>query len=60
MDHLAIPVTDQARSQRFYEDYFGFGATPPRRYDDGVLMLYNAANFSLALGPATEPIARPA
>lgn len=60
MDHLAIPVGDQARSQRFYEAYFGFDATPPRRYDDGVLMLYNAANFALALGPATEPIARPA
>ncbi|MGO9497861.1 MAG: VOC family protein [Solirubrobacteraceae bacterium] len=28
MDHLAIPVSDQARSRRFYETYFGFGARP--------------------------------
>ena len=49
MDHLAIPVQDQERSRRFYEKYFGFGARPPRRYDDGVLMLYNAAGFALAL-----------
>ncbi len=59
MDHLAIPVRDQERSRRFYETYFGFGARPARRYDDGVLMLYNAAGFALALGPSTEPIARP-
>jgi catechol 2,3-dioxygenase-like lactoylglutathione lyase family enzyme len=60
MDHLAIPVCDQARSRRFYETYLGFGARPAKRYDDGVLMLYNPAGFALALGPATEPIARPA
>jgi catechol 2,3-dioxygenase-like lactoylglutathione lyase family enzyme len=60
MDHLAIPVADQERSRRFYERYFGFGARPARRYDDGVLMLYDAAGFALALGPAAEPIARPA
>jgi hypothetical protein len=30
-----------------------------RRYDDGVLMLYNAAGFALALGRSEEPIARP-
>ena len=59
MDHLAIPVTDQERSRRFYEAYFGFGARPSRRYDDGVLMLYDAHGFALALGPADEPVARP-
>lgn len=59
MDHLAIPVSDQKRSRRFYETYFGFGARPARRYDDDVLMLYNAVGFSLALGPAAEPIYRP-
>ncbi len=59
MDHLAIPVRDQVRSRRFYETYFGFGARPAKRYDDGVLMLYNAAGFALALGPSPEPIARP-
>jgi catechol 2,3-dioxygenase-like lactoylglutathione lyase family enzyme len=60
MDHLAIPVRDQERSRRFYETYFGFGVRPARRYADGVLMLYNAAGFALALGPTEEPIDRPA
>jgi catechol 2,3-dioxygenase-like lactoylglutathione lyase family enzyme len=59
MDHLAIPVRDQARSRGFYETYFGFGAKPAKRYDDDVLMLYNDAGFALALGPSMEPIARP-
>ena len=59
MRHLALPVRDQERSRRFYETYFGFGVRPGRRYADGVLMLYNAAGFALALGP-TEPIDRPA
>jgi catechol 2,3-dioxygenase-like lactoylglutathione lyase family enzyme len=59
MDHLAIPVSDQARSRRFYETYFGFGARPAGDYDDGVLMLYDATGFALALGPSTAPIARP-
>ena len=59
MDHLAIPVGDQARSRRFYETYFGFGARPAKVYDDGVLMLYNAAGFALALGASPEPVERP-
>ena len=59
MDHLAIPVRDQKRSRRFYESYFGFGARPPRRYDDGVLMLYDAKRFALALGPSDTPISPP-
>ena len=60
MDHLAIPVADQERSRRFYETYFGFGARPARRYGDGVLMLYDADGFALALGAAREPVAPPA
>ncbi len=59
MKHLALPVTDQERSRRFYETYFGFDARPPRLYDGGVLMLYNAAGFSLALGPVEELIRLP-
>jgi catechol 2,3-dioxygenase-like lactoylglutathione lyase family enzyme len=58
MDHLAIPVRDQERSRRFYETYFEFGARPARRYEDGVLMLYRASGFALALGPS-EPIPAP-
>jgi catechol 2,3-dioxygenase-like lactoylglutathione lyase family enzyme len=52
--HLALAVQDEDRSRRFYERYFGFGARPPRRYPDGVLMLYNADGFALALGSAEE------
>jgi catechol 2,3-dioxygenase-like lactoylglutathione lyase family enzyme len=57
--HLALAVTDQERSRRFYESYFGFDARRPRWYDGGVLMLYNAEGFSLALGPTDEPIRLP-
>ncbi len=59
INHLAIAVSDQARSRAFYETYFGFGARPARRYDDGVLMLYNDSGFALALRPTSEPPARP-
>ena len=59
MKHLALPVSDQERSRRFYESYLGFDAEPARRYDGGVLMLYNADGFSLALGPTEEPIRLP-
>lgn len=62
MKHLALAVSDQERSRRFYERYFGFGgsdAEPARRYDDGVLMLYDANGFSLALGATEEQIRVP-
>jgi catechol 2,3-dioxygenase-like lactoylglutathione lyase family enzyme len=59
MRHLALPVRDQERSRRFYEAYFGFDARPARRYDDDVLMLYNADGFSLALGPTDDEISLP-
>jgi len=60
MKHLALPVSDQERSRRFYETHLGFGARPARRSEDGVLLLYDADGFSLALGVATEPIRLPA
>src|SRR2546430_17155155 len=59
MKHLALPVSDQERSRRFYESYLGFGAKPARRYDGDVLMLYNADGFSLALGPTDDAIELP-
>jgi catechol 2,3-dioxygenase-like lactoylglutathione lyase family enzyme len=59
LTHLALAVHDQERSRRFYETYLGFDAEPPRRYDDGVLMLYNARGFALALGEVEGPIQFP-
>lgn len=59
MKHLALAVHDPERSRRFYETYLGFGARPSRSYDGGVLMLYNAEGFALALGPTREPITLP-
>ena len=59
MDHLALAVSDQDRSRRFYERYLAFSAEPTPR-DDGTLMLHNAEGFSLALGPTEEPISLPA
>jgi catechol 2,3-dioxygenase-like lactoylglutathione lyase family enzyme len=59
VQHLALAVTDPERSRRFYETYFGFDAAPPRLYDGGVLMLYDANGFSLALGPVEGPFELP-
>jgi catechol 2,3-dioxygenase-like lactoylglutathione lyase family enzyme len=59
MKHLALAVSDQQRSRRFYETYFGFDAQPAQRYDDGVLMLFNRDGFSLALGETDESIRLP-
>jgi catechol 2,3-dioxygenase-like lactoylglutathione lyase family enzyme len=60
VNHLGLAVTDQERSQAFYERYLGFGAAPARRYPDGTLMLYAPDGFALALGRAEEPPALPA
>ena len=59
MNHLALAVSSQDRSRRFYERYFGFSAEPAPR-EDGVLILHDAAGFSLALGETDEPIRVPA
>jgi catechol 2,3-dioxygenase-like lactoylglutathione lyase family enzyme len=60
MNHLALAVTDEDVSRRFYERHLGFDARPPRRYPDGVLMLYDAEGFELALGPAEDRPSLPA
>lgn len=57
MDHLALAVSDQGRSRRFYERYLGFSAEATARAD-GVLMMHSGA-FSLALGETTEQISLP-
>lgn len=53
MNHLALAVRDQERSRRFYETYLGFDARPPRRYDDGVLMLRDPDGYVVEV--AREP-----
>jgi len=58
VDHLALAVSDQERSRRFYETYLDF-ASEPRPRSDGVLMLHDAAGFALALGETTDPISVP-
>jgi catechol 2,3-dioxygenase-like lactoylglutathione lyase family enzyme len=58
VDHLALAVSDQLRSRRFYAAYLGFDA-PPREYSDGVVMLYNSEGFALALGPSDGPVQMP-
>jgi catechol 2,3-dioxygenase-like lactoylglutathione lyase family enzyme len=58
VDHLALAVSDQERSRRFYERYLAFTAELEPR-SDGVLMLHSAGGFSLALGETTEPISLP-
>ena len=58
--HLALAVTDEQRSREFYERWFDFGDEPPRRYPDGVLMLYGPGGVALALGPAEGPPTLPA
>lgn len=58
MNHLALAVSDQARSTRFYVDYFDFVPEPEAR-EDGVVILHDADGFSLALGEVDEPVVLP-
>ena len=58
MDHLALAVSDQVRSIRFYAHYFGFVPEPEPR-EDGVRILHDEVGFSLALGEIEEPIVLP-
>jgi catechol 2,3-dioxygenase-like lactoylglutathione lyase family enzyme len=57
MAHLALAVSDQERSRRFYETYFGFDAGPVA--EDGTLMLEDGHGFSLALQETDEPVRLP-
>jgi catechol 2,3-dioxygenase-like lactoylglutathione lyase family enzyme len=58
MDHLALAVSDQQRSIRFYERYFAFVPEPEPR-EDGVRILHDATGFSLAIGEIEEPVVLP-
>jgi catechol 2,3-dioxygenase-like lactoylglutathione lyase family enzyme len=58
MNHLALAVSDQERSLRFYAHYFGFVPEAEPR-EDGVWILHDAAGFSLAIGQIEERIVLP-
>jgi catechol 2,3-dioxygenase-like lactoylglutathione lyase family enzyme len=59
MAHIALAVSDQARSRRFYETYFGFEPATARVAEDGVLLIHGPGDVSLALGETDEPIRLP-
>jgi catechol 2,3-dioxygenase-like lactoylglutathione lyase family enzyme len=60
MAHIALAVSDQARSCRFYETYFEFDPATARVAEDGVLLIEGSGDVTLALGETNEPIALPA
>jgi catechol 2,3-dioxygenase-like lactoylglutathione lyase family enzyme len=53
LTHLGLTVADRERSRRFYETYFGFGARPATRYEDGTLIIRDVDGFDLALHEGT-------
>jgi catechol 2,3-dioxygenase-like lactoylglutathione lyase family enzyme len=57
--HIALAVSDQERSRRFYETYFGFERATVRLADDGVLLIEGPDGVLLALGETDEPIRLP-
>jgi catechol 2,3-dioxygenase-like lactoylglutathione lyase family enzyme len=59
MAHIALAVSDQERSRRFYQAYFGFDPETARVADDGVLLLEGPEDVLLALGETDEPIRLP-
>jgi catechol 2,3-dioxygenase-like lactoylglutathione lyase family enzyme len=59
MAHIALAVSDQARSRRFYETWFGFDPESARTAEDGTLLIEGPGEVLLALGKTDEPIALP-
>jgi catechol 2,3-dioxygenase-like lactoylglutathione lyase family enzyme len=59
MAHIALAVSDQARSRRFYETYFEFDPDTAWVAEDGVLLIEGPGDVTLALGQTDEPIAVP-
>jgi catechol 2,3-dioxygenase-like lactoylglutathione lyase family enzyme len=59
MAHIALAVSDQARSRRFYETYFEFDPATAWVAEDGVLLLEGPGDVTLALGETDEPLELP-
>jgi catechol 2,3-dioxygenase-like lactoylglutathione lyase family enzyme len=60
MAHIALAVSSQARSRRFYETYFEFEPDTAWVAEDGVLLIEGPGDVTLALGETDEPITLPA
>jgi catechol 2,3-dioxygenase-like lactoylglutathione lyase family enzyme len=59
MPHVALAVSDQARSRHFYETYFEFEPETAWVADDGVLLIEGPNDVTLALGETEEAIQLP-
>ena len=59
MAHIALAVSDQARSRRVYETYFEFDPKTAWVAEDGVLLIEGPGDVTLALGETDEPISLP-
>lgn len=59
MAHIALAVSDQERSRRFYERYFEFDASTARVAEDGVLLIEGPGGVLLALAETDEAIRLP-
>lgn len=59
MAHIALAVSNQARSRGFYETYFGFDPDTALVAEDGVLLIEGPGGVTLALGETDEPIELP-
>jgi catechol 2,3-dioxygenase-like lactoylglutathione lyase family enzyme len=57
--HIALAVSNQARSRGFYETYFGFDPGTAMVAEDGVLLIEGPGGVLLALGETDEPIELP-
>ena len=47
LNHPALPVRDERRSQQFYSAYFGFAQPAPRSTRTGLVIIRNADGLTL-------------
>jgi catechol 2,3-dioxygenase-like lactoylglutathione lyase family enzyme len=59
-NHYGLPVRDERRSQEFYSQYFGFDPATAQTYEDGTVIIRDAAGFDLALHPSEQVEPSPA